>query len=420
MTSFRIALLLTSVSLSPIQQAYAQLQDPLIQIGAVRTDYDAGVGMDMNFLTLNYQAGFGTPEGCLWSALEATTFGCPGRAGLPPLTGGREVWLGTIQQALACRGDTTRLGDSWRGCLTYQNNSFYSLNFPSDVFWVISANNDPSFDQCRPGPPNNSNPIGALNSQRLFKVGVDGIAPTPSKRIAMEINATEHNFFCTESSSYLESIPYLSVGVVKRKGNLGVAPAEISVGQNPGRAVRDDLSFSAKIDSIERLDCPLKSCKDQPCFCNTTGEVRRGSHGGLFIVAEWSGKPRAVYIDLFGEDQLDYSSETPIRALFNWPIENSIYFPGAEIIIFSQKSIVEDCGFSLPPLSTNQTNFSIDLSEAFACAIPEFETAPPEGAVEVTQIHWFIETYGTVGKVRVGFEQVNTGLQFRDSFEDVP
>jgi hypothetical protein len=59
--------------------------------GAIRTEYENGIGAGNSWLTLNYT--LGGQEGCLWNGNPANNFGCPGRA---PTPSNPTPWLGVL------------------------------------------------------------------------------------------------------------------------------------------------------------------------------------------------------------------------------------------------------------------------------------------------------------------------------------
>lgn len=110
--------------------------DNYLTLGNSRTEYTIGKGTGLDYLALDYATdNLPGDEGCQFDAVTAFS-GSPGRAGLPNLPNGQPTWGGTLQRFDACNGNNTLIGDSWLGCLSYL----------SSPYWVISANDDPSFE----------------------------------------------------------------------------------------------------------------------------------------------------------------------------------------------------------------------------------------------------------------------------------
>jgi hypothetical protein len=119
------------------------IRDANIVEGRARSEFEPGVGVAGHTLSLTFTQP--QPEGCLWSAASSFS-ACPGRAGLPNLPNGSPVWAGGLQVREACGGSTTRIGDSWIGCIAYDTSPYFSVNNPASKYWVVVANDEPSFE----------------------------------------------------------------------------------------------------------------------------------------------------------------------------------------------------------------------------------------------------------------------------------
>lgn len=162
-----ILMLLTIVSTNSIA---ARIWDQGLKIGSVRSDYEPGVGAGGNWLSLNYVDSNVVnkgPEGCQFKTSD-TFSGCPGTA--------LGAFGGTLQRRFACGGASQRVGDSYLGCLSYDSSPFYEANYSGGNYWVVVANEDPAFDQCRKGPPGLSNKIVGNRSFNLNKVILNDFA----------------------------------------------------------------------------------------------------------------------------------------------------------------------------------------------------------------------------------------------------
>ena len=385
--------------------------------GAAKTEFVPGEGTASNWLDLWYnQIGV---EGCQFDAEETCNadecFGCPGRAG----SGDFPVWGagGSLQPRNACGGSTQRIGDSWLGCIRYDTSPYFELNNPGSNYWVIVANEEPSFDQCREGPPGLSHkivdPINQAYVPNLFKVAMEHVPapvwwlPMPSKKRAhLIINASDHDFYCSKKGKYETTLPFLSLGAQQGKGNNG--PVAV-INRSTSVSTRDVLRFRSQIWDYQPMGCLSGTGKN----CNPNGT---GAHAGLFFLAEWGGKKRVLFLDFFGDGAADYRPFAPIDRVWNWPVANSFMFPGADLayLVAGTSSV---CGLNVPRLAAGSGSpangpaqtYSIDLSRLFKCASDQglFRTPMPNGNIDVTGVHWFLETVGQTGYLWLSVEDTN-------------
>lgn len=363
---------------------------------ALRTEYAAGIGSTTP-LQLRYdQAGI---EGCMFDAI-ATEFGCAGRAGTTTSSAYGPSWLGLMQRAPACRGSDERVGDTWRGCLTYRHGTPFALNASAQSHWIVLANVEPSFDQCRSGPPNLSEPVGVLDpgapyaQPQLFKVGTERLPKPGRHRVHMMVNADAHDFRCASAGpDAFEGIPFLSVGAVDGRGNTGpLARFRLDAPASPS------LQFEAQLLGYQQFQCPRTDCPAgaSDCYC---ASGRSGARAGVALMSDWNGGQRMLMLELFGAGVHDSTPFAPLRVGFNWPIADSVLFPGGDIVVLTSQQIARDCPqLALPALSTRMQRWTIDVRAAFACAASTFADPPPANAeLIVDQIHWYVESYGTRG-----------------------
>jgi hypothetical protein len=374
--------------------------------GKLRTEYPDGMGAGANWLTLWY-VGNGLPgaEGCLFDAEDATHFGCPGRAGLPPLSSGKEVWEGSIQRYDACHGDPAqRIGDSWIPCISYQTSQLFSLNNPGSEYWVVSANEDPSFDQCQDGPPNLSHPVNNLfsgNPEKLYNVAVsDVLSPFfRGKRVHLKVNHDAHDFWCSESGKVELTAPFLAVGAQKGAGNSG----DLGNLQLGSGSAADRLRFVTRIKSYQEFPCPVGLVAD----CVNSNPA--GVHVGFFVSTEWGGTPRLLFVELF-RDGVFLGQPQAQTSFWNWPVYDSFYWPGGEVGIITAAT-ARGCGLSVPDLvpAGGAVSFDIDLTDLFSCATANgvFSSSLPGGSHPIEGVHFFVESANaTSGSLEMTVERV--------------
>lgn len=384
------------------------IDDAGIHAAHVRSDYAAGVGTAASPLSLTYTQP--TPEGCLFSA--ASSFAaCAGRAGLPNLPNGQPVWAGGVQTREACGGSTTRIGDSWVGCIAYDTSPYFALNNPGAQYWVVVANDEPSFDHCNSGPPGLSHPIASATATPgpLFGFDVVPTSGSPDKRLRITLSLSNKNFFCTDTSQYVYTIPFISVGAQNGRGNTGPV-ATIS---RDGSA-RGTIVFDAGISSVQPLGC--RTGTGGICNANSLGV-----HAGIYGIAHWGGVPHMLFVDFYGLGVQDYSMYAPGESKWNWPIQDSFYYPGAEVTTFVAGSQLSTyCGIDLPRYTTDlaQHHYEIDFGRLFACANTLGLVSPPmpAGDIALDGIHWYIEGVATLGVLGNDISHAETAI-FVHGFE---
>lgn len=334
--------------------------------GDTRSDYDPGVGTGSDWLTLWYvNNGLPGAEGCLWDAAAAFS-ACPGRRGPS------SYWAGTLQRYSACRGDTTAVGDSWLGCLTYSSSPYFSLGSPGENFWVVHANSDPSFDQCNDGPPGLSYSVASSVTDTT----------TP-----FALTMTPYSLFGKQANLYVDFehwvptcadegwIPFLSLGAMANHGNNGPV-AEVR--WPPISGLRDQLSFQIDATAV-------------------VPEPSQFYHLGFYAIAEWPSSDvanvaRMLFVDLSAQNGVPTTG-----ALWNWPIYESMFWPGADVAVLTRADAATVCGLSFPDPVTGSglQSVNVPLSDLFNCAsnLGLFEDPMPGSQThEVTGFHWFIES----------------------------
>ena len=398
----RLARLLPALALAHGLAAAQSIHDAGVVEARVRTEFEPGVGTANQPLRLTYtQPG---AEGCLLGA-QGTFTGCPGRAGLPNLPGGAPVWGGTLQVREACGGSTTRIGDSWLGCIAYDTSPYFALNAPASTYWAISANDDPSYEQCNEGPPGLSHPIAsaAVPQATPFKFDVAPIAGSRGKRLRMALSLTDKDFFCGKTGSYLYSIPFLSVGAQNGRGNPG------PVGYLGKRgSPRGTIVFEGRLSSYQPIGC--RAGTESIC---TPSYV--GAHAGLYALMRLGGMPYMVFLDLYGEGVQDYSQDPPLASGWNWPVEDSFFYPGAKVLFFTAGTrLSADCGITLPRYTTDLAarRYKIDFGALLACAERRGLLAEPlpSGDIALDGVHWYVEGTATRGELGHEIAQVETAL----------
>ncbi|HEX5124455.1 MAG TPA: hypothetical protein VFV97_14525 [Rhodanobacteraceae bacterium] len=384
------------------------IDDAGIRAARLRGDLPAGLGTAATPLTLTYAQP--TAEGCLFDATDSFA-ACPGRAGLPNLPNGVPVWAGGLEQREACGGSTTRTGDTWVGCVAYASNPGFALNNPTSQYWVVVANDEPSFDHCNSGPPGMSHPVASATATPAPLFGVDALASSgsPDKRLRITLAPGNKNFYCTDIGAYEYTVPFLSVGAQHGRGNAG-AVATISRTGSP----RGTIVFDGGISSVVPIGCRTGT----EGICNAHS---LGIHAGIYGIATWGGMPHLLFVDFYGVGAQDYSMYAPGESKWNWPIQDSFYYPGAEVITFvAGTQLSTYCGIDLARYTTDlaQRHYTIDFGKLFACANDLGLVSPPmpAGNIALDGIHWYIEASATLGSLGNDIAHAETAI-FRHGFD---
>lgn len=378
--------------------AQADFWDPLFRNGALRTEYAKGFGTQDQRITLDYVTGsFHTDFGCLWNVDDplSSFFRCPGRRDHDA-----NVWLGTMQEREGCGGDTTPIGDSWVGCLSYRRDTYFALGAPGDRYWVVHANNDPAFDQCRSGPPSASEPIVDPVAQptrpNLYKVALERQA-NGNGILSIIVAPWEHDFACAgyvnpdTGGNKQFTIPYLSVGAHRVRGN-GEA---VAIVHRSLRTSSDVLAFDAQLRGHAAIGC--RGDQDDPC-----DPAHAGVHAGVLITAQWTGVRRMLFLDLYHEGVL--ALRVPSRSHWSWPIRESMFWPGGEVAVMSANDVAQRCPdvVRIPMLAwpaTSPSSYRINLRDVLVCAESAglWSAVLPDDFVEIEAVDWFVEMSGTTG-----------------------
>jgi len=380
--------------------ALAAFWDPHIVSAKIRSDYPANYGVGTNILLSYTEAG---AEGCLFNAVDSFAH-CPGRRPQPDNLANQYVWKGNLQQRDACGGSGTAVGDSWQGCLQFLGNTHFELNSPGTNYWVIHANNDPSFDQCRAGPPGMSEFITdpTVNpADNLYKIGVTG---TGDKVINLIVAPGQHDYYCPTIFSYEASFPFLSVGAHSDKGNGGPIGYVSTSGTSTGS---DILHFEEEVADYATPGCVMGTTS----IC--TSGTSPGVHLGVLMMATWSGMRHMLYLDLYGEGSVDNMGLTSFLAgNWNWPLGDSMFFPGAELALLNPSIAATTCGVSVAPLATGSpgpiNTYSFSMSTLFKCASDAgaFPDPMPSGNLSVDAVDWYIEAAGTDGYTSIYLAEI--------------
>ena len=385
--------------------ARADFQDRGMQAGAARTDLAPGKGTGSDFLTLWYRNA--VPDGCAFSVLDPLNeiFGCPGLSWIRDKANGQPGWTG-MQLHRTCGSNSTALGpagtpvgDSWLGCLTYPGSPYFSLNSPQSQYWVIVANSEPAYDQCNDGPPGLSHTIRdplVDPAPALYKVAMEKLE-SGARRAHLIVNASNHPFRC-DRPGYKQGphsvFPFLSLGAHRGHGQEG--PVAVM-----NRGLPQRVQWTSRTWGYAPFGCDAAKGREL-CFA-------QGVHAGFYAMSSWNGVKRLLFVDLVSEGDLDYGRGPPGKTHWNWPIAESLYYPGAELAYLTSDLLATHCSIDVPrlPLDGLWADYSVDVTALFACAgeLALFSSPlPADGNVALDGFHWYLESVGTQGALWFSIE----------------
>jgi hypothetical protein len=198
----------------------------------------------------------------------------------------------------------------------------------------------------------------------------------------------------TESDSdCVSQIPWLSVGAHQGRGN---ATAVADINLNLGIAVKDRVTFGYEVLSAS---------------------VPVGGWGGVMFMVKW-GSPaitRMFQLPLYRAGVL--SNSGPERSNWNWPLQDSIFFPGAEVIIIPPEdpAVISNPACSLNIARYQQgdigttKNYDFRLSKVIDCAfaLGKVSGTKPTGTIPVQGLHFYTENAGDSGYLWTMVEKAN-------------
>ena len=271
----------------------------------------------------------------------------------------------------------------------YYGTSFYFSNLSSSTqtpFWVISGNVEPSFSTTTlldddldsiQGPPSlSTNLDGNPFLLQFYMLGIPPVG-SPDK---FEANLILDN----EGSSHEKFVgawPFLSIGAQKNHGNSGRVGA-----MNEQYA----LHKTTWISTLRMVNY------------ESGNEANNGAHYAI-AVAKWGGKLRMIQIALYHYN-LEYSNSqnAGVHHHWNWTAENSVWYPGADIVFADVEDLNTHCGSGVGTvpeilLTNHAYTYLLDWEVTFECMSSEglFDMAMPTStSVNILGVHWAIEAVG--------------------------
>ena len=303
---------------------------------------------------------------CVWPFLGANQRGD---------TDNDPLWIYTAATLDTPRASTLQFVTPSDWCITFdpvranppspwaQSNSATNAPYwPTDNFWVVSANNEPAYSQLNSGPPNQSLPLNA--------------------GVVYSVSATEGAFVLGADNTQ------------KPKDSLGNVIVDgtpfLSIGAEMGRGSAGALAFVDPSGMETYLEFSVTKNLEMGTVNPYHGIV-------VFIEGMWGGAKRMIGVTL--------QAQSSNRAHWNWNVSSSFYYPGAEFNFISVDDIVSRCNLQNASVQKMDgvpvgvtLNYSLPLRGLFQCidknAVPGLAwtaARPPAVPLLISGIHLSIE-----------------------------
>ena len=352
----KISAIVPMLVISTIASA-AYFFDQGLQSAIVRTDYDASnEGTSANPITMS-------PGNILYPCFD-------------------------LLLVFSCKESTYPVSDPNYAPTVYSQAFPWSFNGGSSAnkFWVLSLNNENWWDHdvstgdaINPGAPNLSLPRVEPG------LGIMGFKPI----IWTEGGENFYRFHLVMNQLYTNpqgygALPFMSIGAADNRGNGSV------LGYMNYQYLPSTVTWTSKVwDVLENSQIPYWA-----------------SIHFFIASAEWGGKTRMIQLALYHESNLNgaelhFSDSTNgTHSHWNWQMQESFWYPGADIAFMDAEDVYDLCGFSVTRLRNkdDSANYSVVLDDLYRCAsdLGLFDTQMPQyGAVPITGVHWANEGTGS-------------------------
>jgi hypothetical protein len=277
--------------------------------------------------------------------------------------------------------------------LVYAQSNDWAENVPCNTctgpaqpgsYWALIDNNEPRADSRNTGPPDASLPR-ALPAEGIFGFetlrGADNLPGDNRWRahLVLDLIGIENPVF--------GGIPFLGFGEFSHRGNRDKPLGYL----NPSRPTRPSvLTFGERLwDAVPTTPIPGGT---QPAVLASY----------VWMVANWGTSPKAIFITLYHYN-LQNSVPPGVPAIFrwSWPITQSAFYPGADIVYIDAEDMGYYCNFDVPSLALHQdVAYRVDMNALFRCVSNRnlfTEPMPATPDIPVTQVLWANESTGIDG-----------------------
>ncbi len=305
---------------------------------------------------------------------------------------------------------------------TFSQSNYFASNFSNwgctvpwglcPPHWLLIMNNEDAFGKDANGNPVNPGPPGASLSHAWPGYGIFGFdalydnRPGQGRwRAHMVLNVSSQ--FPNPSN---DKIPYMAFGAWAGRSNPGPV-GYINPSSNNRKTI---LRFGATLWDMIMPDERTKDGKVQDA----------GVMAAVVAIADWGTHAKAIEIHLGHLGVLfNYGNQQIGARNWNWPIVESVYYPGARFVYVNADSLGTLCGMTVPRIYVGQTiQYSIDLNALFQCVDglvgitpgggvePMFlEPLPSTADIPITSVSWAVEAAGKDGGTWIDVHNMRMG-----------
>lgn len=277
---------------------------------------------------------------------------------------------------------------------TFPTSNSFSLNGAqsNQPRWTLVMNNE-IWSRSKSGPPDQSLPrslpgYGVMGFD-AFTASADG---ETFNRAHLVLNNTFNSTALHDDGAW--SIPFLGVSADYRAGNYSYPGALNSQYGN------NAVYFTSALWDLY-----------PPAYDAQQGAYLGALYKQIWIFAEWGGKPRGIFLTLYNFNvSFSYPQGDPLRPSnlpfsrfhWAWPIQESFFYPGGDLVFGEIDAIDQACGGVLGQAQRltyagEQRTYLIDLQTIFRCVsnLGGFDTPMPTAqVVPILGVGWANELTG--------------------------
>jgi len=269
--------------------------------------------------------------------------------------------------------------------------------FSSNTYWVLGMNTEYNpWIFCNAGPPNMSEPnlginfaTGTANGRYGFQMRNDPADGFWRAHLFVDNRPLGPQAQCIDGE---DLAPWLSIGAHEGFGN--TTPVGVLNPTSPGSPTA--TRFTANMQYYDSS--------------STWADFY------VYALTNWGGKNRGILLRIVHEGSANTGSNNDLDRVWNWPLEESLYYPGNDWAFFDANLVRSTCPNLIQeiprirPCDKNSeahcnagmdVEYIIDWQALFECASDRnlFQDPLPlnQTNIPIQGIHWAVENYGTTG-----------------------
>lgn len=323
----------------------------------------------------------------------------------------------------------------------YQQSNSYRQNVPMWVcptwpglcdHWTLIMNNEEAFQPLSPGTQGNPGPPDQSLPRALPGYGIFGFATLYGNANFPGDTLWRAQMVLNVSSQFpnptIGRVPYMAIGAFTGWG----APSPIGV-LNPSNGSKlTTMKFGARLWQF----LPTTNWTDYNAVIHCQPLL---VDAYVTFFADWGTHPKAIQVNFFhwvgkSTDPAPPATACPDHSYydltgwyandFDWPIQESVYHPGARFAYVDAEDLQSLCGITVPRLQwpDQEADFSIDIDALFHCAAQAHITNPYTGMptstpvfgeplpsttdIPITSASWATEASGKDGGIWIDVHQM--------------